>query len=122
MNENELNRLLKLSQKTGDTLIIAGENMVKSVVILPVEKYEMLVDDFVSVGESDASSVSSPSIAQEEVWNEGVSEEEVLSELVDLPTETDLPEPSSSVNVPEVQSEQVPAQGIEERFYLEPIE
>lgn len=46
MNGKHLQKLIKLSQRTGDTLIVADPDGDSSVVVMPVERYEDLVMDW----------------------------------------------------------------------------
>lgn len=108
MNHSELERLIRLSQKTGDTLIVADPHGSQSVVVMPVEKYEAMMD--VAMGELTP-----------EVYDE-VDEEE-FGELMPEPgTETefipDLPVEEERTN----QKKKDDFSGEEERFYLEPVD
>jgi hypothetical protein len=119
MQHHELERLIRLSQRTGDTLIIADPHGGESVVVLPVGKYEALID----------------------AWSEGMESEESFRENLDeqfSEPEADIPElPLEEIrkmthdkkeedeHIEEMVKEpfEGPAdEDDEERFYLEPIE
>lgn len=119
MQQNELQRLIRLSKKTGDTLIIGDSQGGESVVILPVDRYEALIDAW--AGEA------------------GIPSEEPVMEMYDQPfeAESDIPElPLEEIRkmaasqgdqeiIPEPVKEPISEsvdEGEEERFYLEPIE
>jgi len=117
MNQSELDRLIKLSQKTGDALIIADPTGKQSVVVMPIERYEIM-HGFTDHAEE---------MEHHPVYDESVPENfpEVYDETVpDLPVEDDLaPEPTMEPvkNASQSQREESGEED-EERFYLEPVE
>lgn len=65
MDAHELEKLIKLSRKTGDTLIIAGTEGQESFVLMPVSRYEGMVFDE-SSDETQSETVYEESLEQEE--------------------------------------------------------
>lgn len=120
MQHNDLQRLIRLSKKTGDTLIIGDSQGGESVVILPVDRYEALIDAW--AGEAG--------LPQEElepvmdVYDEPIEPE---ADIPELPLEEirKMAEKEVDHRVAEVVQEPISEaqdDGEEERFYLEPIE
>ena len=100
MKESNLLRLLRLAQKTGDTLIVSPEEG-NPVVVMPVDKYEMLL----SLPAEEGRQIST------QPKSEAVSERYTAPEPIEEPV-------NERVEVPIAQNE---VQG-EEKFYLEPVE
>lgn len=108
MNHSELERLIRLSQKTGDTLIVADPQGSQSVVVMPIEKYEAMME---------------------------VAMDDAIPEIYDNLDEGDfaemMPEPGMEAEfIPDLPVEEETAaqkksddfSGEEERFYLEPVD
>lgn len=116
MNSHELTRLLRLAKKTGDTLIIAGENSEDSVVIMPVDRYE----DLIGEDEFDPEVFNTFSENLEEV----LPIDEIPTVVADAPEERAFePEPRvESIKEPVSAEPKTGVDGEEERFYLESMD
>ncbi|MDP2631939.1 MAG: hypothetical protein Q8P30_04220 [Candidatus Uhrbacteria bacterium] len=131
MENNQLQRLIRLAQRTGDTLIVAGEG--EPVVIMPVDQYECLLgaeedfewtgNDYDEIEEIPFNGSAMPAME----WEGGFDEED------DDPIQSiDELNAMTTTAMEEFEAEKAVEEGIEpkdsdfepgeERFYLEPIE
>lgn len=126
MKPSELERLISLSQKTGDTLIITGSEVRESVVVMPVARYEALLDPVLK----DESLVDSKENAKELKDQASSSyrdaEPPVLEDIIDR-QEPIIQEKSTDivdvpVDLPADNQQEASYDDEEERFYLEPVE
>ncbi|MFH1632338.1 MAG: hypothetical protein ABIA47_04990 [bacterium] len=141
MDNFQLQRLIKLAQRTGDTLIVAGEG--EPVVVMPVDQYEELVgfggdldwvgDDFDEIdGIEDLPFDDIPVPAMEwhdedddDIDSDGdqpitVEEINAITEaaMLELEAEKAAEKDLETGEKPEITD----SESGEERFYLEPIE
>lgn len=112
MKDEQLLRLIRLAQRTGDTLIVADPAGENDIVLMDVDRYEAIVDD--GLGEP-----------VEELPDEFFVEESPVMDVYEEPTPaSETPETAeSSVEeaIPDLPVDENDDFG-EERFYLEPIE
>lgn len=156
MQNNQLNRLLKLVNRTGDRLVVLDKETESAIVMMEIDEYEKLLDGgprLEDMSESDILDKINREIAiwrEKNVANSAVSdiEEEpaVQSPMVieDLPETGDLedeiidedlaevsqkdvekaveePITINPIVGPEEELKDVPDDGEEEKFYLEPV-
>lgn len=121
MNEKNLQRLIDLTQKTGDTLIITDKNGKDPVVIMDIAKYEALVDadsvaavDDFDYAETDANDDFIPPM---EMYSSEIPANLTSENEKAAMEESDVN--MKSVIKPEQKGEDSFG---EEQFYLEPIE
>lgn len=126
MHESELKRLLRLAKKTGDTVILSGGDESEPMVIMPLDRYEAMVDALMG-GDSE--------------FIDGHDDAYLEEELVESPFDSELPiderefEPEPRIEEISEKAESEPEKmeesakkddddfgTDEERFYLEPVE
>lgn len=146
MKDSELQRLIRLARKTGDTLVIADPSGEQSIVLMPVERYEAMVDmqdvleeslldesfegDFVE-SESDVDEAFDGYEGGVEDFDDEVLpvdlEEEVVPAGLPMADLEEAPTPAAPTRIEPIgQTEAAPVneefESEEERFYLEPVE
>jgi PHD/YefM family antitoxin component YafN of YafNO toxin-antitoxin module len=159
MQNNQLNRLLKLINRTGDRLVVLDKDTESAVVLMEIDEYEKLLDGgprLENMSESDildkinrevavwreknlANSVSMESEDDlaapttentknepdsEDLADEGAAENELeIAEVSQKEAEKPTEEPITINPIvgPEEELKDVPDDGEEEKFYLEPV-
>lgn len=156
MQNNQLNRLLKLVNRTGDRLVVLDKETESAIVMMEIDEYEKLLDGgprLEDMSESDILDKINREIAiwrEKNVANSAVSdmEEEPAAQspvvIEDLPETGDLedeiidedlaevsqkevkkaaeePITINPIVGPEEELKDVPDDGEEEKFYLEPV-
>ena len=123
MPQNNLQRLINLAQKTGDTLIVTDESGHEPVVIMDVAKYEALLDIGLFADDSEVSYEDPVTDVSEiedfeppmEVYAPELKED-VATEYEEIAQEDPHPAMDSVIDQDNGDDDG------EERFYLEPIE
>ena len=156
MQNNQLNRLLKLINRTGDRLVVLDKDTDTSVVMMEIDEYEKILNGgprLEDMSESDildkinrevavwreknmANSadavleeepvVCKPTVEEEIPEIDEVEDEEIDEELAEISHKEveKIPEEPITINPiigPEVELKDLPDDGEEEKFYLEPV-
>lgn len=156
MQNNQLNRLLQLINRTGDRLVVLDKDTDATVVMMEIDEYEKLLNGGPRLEDMSESDILDRINREVAVWREknvanmdvseleedlAVSksvETEVLPEINEVedevmddnfaeisqkPVEKSVEEPItvSPIVGPEVELKDVPSDGEEEKFYLEPV-
>lgn len=156
MQNNQLNRLLKLINRTGDRLVVLDKDTETAIVMMEIDEYEKILNGgprLEDMSESDIldrinrevavwrekniANMDTPDQVEEVVVPKPIEVEDLpeISELEDEGAEEDFAEisPKEAEKVveepitinpiigPEVELKDVPDDGEEEKFYLEPV-
>ncbi len=156
MQNNQLNRLLKLINRTGDRLVVLDKDTETAIVMMEIDEYEKILNGGPRLEDMSESDILDRINREVAVWREknianmdisDTVEEPVapkpievedlpeISEIEDEGAEEDFAEISQkeaekvvaepiTINPiigPEVELKDVPDDGEEEKFYLEPV-
>lgn len=156
MQNNQLNRLLKLINRTGDRLVILDKETETAIVMMEIDEYEKILNGgprLEDMSESDILDKINREVAiwrEKNIANSAISEQEEesvvpkpveaedLSETDELEDEIieedfaevsqkdvekaeELPVTINPIVGPEEELKDVPNDGEEEKFYLEPV-
>lgn len=140
MQNSQLDRLLKLAKRTGDRLIVTGNDGTEPVVILPLTEYEGMLDSMTFFrGQPKSQPTEDAGGNHQERADAGVEEDfdpvalenQVMAAMVQEEPRV-VPVEAAIESAPEPVSEEVPRKpvirrakpeddGGEERFYLEAV-
>lgn len=148
MHNNQLNRLLGLVKRTGDRLVVLDKETESAVVMMEIDEYEKLLDGGPRLEDMSEDDILDKINREVAIWREknaansvvveneddfvaaedNVVEEEVektdISPILSQKNNTSISEErinDGSVITEEEDLSNVPEEGEEEKFYLEPV-
>ncbi len=127
MDNNQLNRLMRIARKTNSPVVVLDENQ-EEMVILPLSSYEALIDEY----SDEECGLSEEFFVDEEFegFDGEIESEESLDEFSIEASDIDLeelPEELESVvqeneGLTAEKGPEIDPESAEEQFYLEPVE